>query len=940
MTRYAACVENDGTPLGLDTQGCTAIALAFGYSDAELRVGVKRVFLADGAWRELEAHLGILEMQRADEDEVLEEEAGAEDKEQASTTESHKGDVAPLDEVKVTSPPAQPRGVVVKPVSAMRKRWVCFTWSLTWCIPTLVLRICCKLKRPDIQMAWREKVALCLISASVCSIVLFLIIGLGQILCPLQKILSQGEIDGYNTTSKPLVSMYGAYYEIPDIIKDHVYSQDYVNLEAMKQTTLGHDVSAMFYKTTVWSNYCNLPQPSGFDNIVRTIPKDSLKVWYPHQGNDAATGKPIDYVASVQYMRKGMVARNGAWIDQFLAADPANNRIIVAYGNVYDVSAYADSTITKDFLGANVGKIIAELGGSGVDATKYMEQVRQLEGYKKWADYVGCLNGLFLTGVVDHRQDERCLISNYIMLGASAVLALIIGLKFITALQCGGRRNPETNDKYVLCQVPCYTEGADSLRKTFESLLLSSYLDSRKLLFVIADGMIVGGGNDRPTPRIVLDVLGWHGDESEHPPVLFQSLGDGMKQMNRAKVYSGYYAIQGKSMPYIVVTKVGMPNESNRPGNRGKRDSQLLIMRFLNHVHLDAEMTPMELEIVWHMKQHLRLDPHLFEYLLWVDADTEIMKDSINRLVACLVRDSRVIGICGETMVGNEMESWVTAIQVYEYFISHHLSKQFESVFGSVTCLPGCFSMYRIRSSNRATPFLISNDVIRDFAINQVDTLHLKNLLHLGEDRYLTTLLMKHFPGYKLTFAADAKCKTQAPAQWAVFVSQRRRWINSTVHTLCELLLLPQLCGCCMFSMRVVVFIDLFSTLAQPSALMYFGFLIYSAVSDTSQGVPLFSLIMIASIYGAQMVIFMMKGEFQHLGWMIIYLLAIPVYSFYLPIYAFWHFDDFSWGNTRVVVDATGGRVYEREEEVFDPSLIPVKKWSDREQELQPLKSM
>jgi chitin synthase len=28
-------------------------------------------------------------------------------------------------------------------------------------------------------------------------------------------------------------------------------------------------------------------------------------------------------------------------------------------------------------------------------------------------------------------------------------------------------------------------------------------------------------------------------------------------------------------------------------------------------------------------------------------------------------------------------------IQVYEYYISHHLSKAFESLFGSVTCLPG-----------------------------------------------------------------------------------------------------------------------------------------------------------------------------------------------------------------------------------------------------------
>jgi hypothetical protein len=45
------------------------------------------------------------------------------------------------------------------------------------------------------------------------------------------------------------------------------------------------------------------------------------------------------------------------------------------------------------------------------------------------------------------------------------------------------------------------------------------------------------------------------------------------------------------------------------------------------------------------------------------------------------------------------------------------------------------------------------------------------------------------------------------------------------------------------------------------------------------------------------------------------YILAMPVYCFYLPLYAFWHFDDFSWGNTRLVVDDEGSRYYAPEME-------------------------
>jgi chitin synthase len=35
----------------------------------------------------------------------------------------------------------------------------------------------------------------------------------------------------------------------------------------------------------------------------------------------------------------------------------------------------------------------------------------------------------------------------------------------------------------------------------------------------------------------------------------------------------------------------------------------------------------------------------------------------------------------------------------------------------------------------------------------------------------------------------------------------------------------------------------------------------------------------------------------------------MPVFGFYIPLYAFWHFDDFSWGNTRVVVGEGGKKL-------------------------------
>lgn len=240
--------------------------------------------------------------------------------------------------------------------------------------------------------------------------------------------------------------------------------------------------------------------------------------------------------------------------------------------------------------------------------------------------------------------------------------------------------------------------------------------------------------------------------------------------------------------------------------------------------------------------------------------------------------------------------------------------------------------MYRIRTPNKSIPLLTAKPVVMDYSVNNVDTLHKKNLLSLGEDRYLTTLMLKHFPNMKIKFTPDAMCKTYAPDRWSILLSQRRRWINSTVHNLLELLMLPQLCGFCCFSMRFVVFFDLFATLVMPAATGYLAYLIYGAIAK--KNFPLVSLILLVAGYGLQIIIFLIKRQWQHIGWIVIYLLALPVYTLIIPIYAFWHFDDFSWGTTRVVVGEKGGKKHIIDEEPFDPNSIPMKRWTEYEQQM------
>ena len=239
------------------------------------------------------------------------------------------------------------------------------------------------------------------------------------------------------------------------------------------------------------------------------------------------------------------------------------------------------------------------------------------------------------------------------------------------------------------------------------------------------------------------------------------------------------------------------------------------------------------------------------------------------------------------------------------------------------------FCMYRLRTADKGRPLIISDKVISEYAVNDVDTLHKKNLLHLGEDRYLTTLMTKHFGHMSYKFVEGAHALTEAPADWNVLLSQRRRWINSTIHNLAELVWVKDLCGFCCFSMRFVVFIDLFGTIILPATCGYLGYLIYRVASGTGQ-FPLISLIMLAAVYGLQALIFIIKRQWQHIGWMIIYICAYPIWSVVLPVYSFWKQDDFSWGNTRVVIGERGDRkVIAADDEGFDPRSIPLQRWDD-----------
>lgn len=72
-------------------------------------------------------------------------------------------------------------------------------------------------------------------------------------------------------------------------------------------------------------------------------------------------------------------------------------------------------------------------------------------------------------------------------------------------------------------------------------------------------------------------------------------------------------------------------------------------------------------------------------------------------------------------------------------------------------------------------------------------------------------------------FCPQARCRTVVPDSFKVLLSQRRRWINSTIHNLMELVRVQDLCGTFCFSMQFVVFMDLVGTVVLRK--YFFGYM-------------------------------------------------------------------------------------------------------------------
>jgi chitin synthase len=112
---------------------------------------------------------------------------------------------------------------VIKESSA-RRRWVALCWLLTFWCPTVFLKWFGRMKRPDVQQAWREKLALNMIIWFMCGCAIFVIAVIGPIICPTEHVFSTSELQSHSFQNSPnnvYTAIRGEVFDLTEVADTH-----------------------------------------------------------------------------------------------------------------------------------------------------------------------------------------------------------------------------------------------------------------------------------------------------------------------------------------------------------------------------------------------------------------------------------------------------------------------------------------------------------------------------------------------------------------------------------------------------------------------------------------------------------------------------------------------------------------------------------------------
>lgn len=154
---------------------------------------------------------------------------------------------------------------VVKETSA-RRRWVALCWILTWWVPTPFLRWFGRMKRLDVQQAWREKLALNICIWFICACAVFVIAVMGNLICPTEHVFNSNELASHNVKDDPnnvYTSIRGEVFDLTDVASTHLRIVPVVSTTTILKTYGGTSSDNIFPVQVRFTHIlCRLPSLS------------------------------------------------------------------------------------------------------------------------------------------------------------------------------------------------------------------------------------------------------------------------------------------------------------------------------------------------------------------------------------------------------------------------------------------------------------------------------------------------------------------------------------------------------------------------------------------------------------------------------------------------------------------------------------------------------
>lgn len=474
--------------------------------------------------------------------------------------------------------------------------WRIFSRVVSFWAPDFLLESLGGLKDKQKRQAWREKIALCFIIIILCGIIGFLTVGFQKVLCPdttvklVSRFSSKGTVQGVLGVQGWQVNI-TKYPELPgrnfvDLLKDP--GQDITTLfqrdNSIYPACSGLSFRAATEAPCANTTSCPLPtlnaatmQSLGFINTTLVVGYD----W--------------DQVAALQnyFVLDGAVLNLNSYMSLHPNAIPSDTVDAAIRTILQTMPGDSGRDGTRLFfyrsdLRQAVPCLVQRYYAGNIDKVTPGCVISQLVLYAGLIVvmslvlvrfFMACIFNWFmssrLAGPPDKHTLNRSAISPAVMpeganisidnLHGTAPWAGPGGTKKLAKGSGKGARslassnstlvNADSNgvapvvslaqigaELFAICLVTCYSEGEESLRTTLDSISTTSYTDARKLLFIVADGMITGAGEKRSTPDICVSLLEADPRFGNPVPMSYGAVGSGAKAENRAMVYAGHYS--------------------------------------------------------------------------------------------------------------------------------------------------------------------------------------------------------------------------------------------------------------------------------------------------------------------------------------------------------------------------------------------------------------